>query len=390
MAPKRQRKLAPRKPAKGRPDGQSNEPTASSPAPAEPLPRDPALDSDEEEDCERASQSPIWKHFIRLKASKRHPHGAIRCRACTEKKAGKQHLSLSGTSTGHLYSHLRTQHKALFDNLRPEESCTPTHQPGIKSAVRHRNRAFTKERFWQLVLRWMVMSSVAFNEVENKYLQEAFYFCHEEAHLPSPDTVRRHISDTYHEMLPRVRAMLQSTPGQLSFTTDEWTSPNIIAFKSITVHFIDSEWRLRNLQLGFEPLEGSHDHVKLHEVFTGVLSEWGISYERIGSITYDNHKVNDAFMKRLATVNGLVHGQGYRCLAHVINLAAPAFMECQLCDAVAEKVRAIARHVLRSGSAQRMEQWREVCGKVLQLDMKVRWSSTHDMLRDAVKMKEKI
>lgn len=391
---KKQRRLAPRQSTQTIPYRENHATEAgsgSSPAIDEAPPRDPALDSDEEACNDVDTKSPVWRHFIRLASNDRHPKGAIRCKLCTELKFANQHLSYQGTSTGHLFTHLRTKHKTAFDSLRPAESSTPD-QPSIKSAVRHRNKTFSVERFWQCILRWIVMSSVAFNEVENPYLQEAFYLCHDEAKLPSADTVRNMIEKTYSEMQPRVRAMLDAAPGKFAFTTDEWTSPNTYAFKGITCHFIDSQWRLRHILLGFEPLEGSHDHENLHAVFTGVLADstWVIPMTRIQSITYDNHTVNNSFMQKLAAENGLDYGRGYRCLAHVINLAAQAFMKCAVCDAVAEKVRAIATYVTRSASAQRMEQWRKMCGKVLQVDMKVRWSSTHDMLRDAVRLKDKI
>ena len=42
----------------------------------------------------------------------------------------------------------------------------------------------------------------------------------------------------------RMRALLQETPGKLSFTVDVWTSANMEPFLGITVHWIDKEWCL--------------------------------------------------------------------------------------------------------------------------------------------------
>lgn len=65
-------------------------------------------------------------------------------------------------------------------------------------------------------------------------------------------------------------------------------------------------------------------------------------------------------------------------------------MEQEYTKAVAEKVRAISRHVGAQGSAQRMESWLEICGKRMSLDCTTRWSSTFEMLGIAVELKDKI
>lgn len=363
--------------------------TAPSVAPSGKSQKDPCL-SDGEEASYELSSSPVWEHFIRIKPSEKHKDGAVKCKICTQEKRSKPYLSDQGSTTGYLFKHLKTKHEKVYFEMRPEEQ--GLQEPTIKTSIKRGNKAWTKERFWELITQWMIMSSIAFNEVENFYLQECFLYCRDEAELPCADTVRNMVDKAYKEMQPKVRAMLAAAPGKLAFTTDEWTSPNTLAFKCITVHYIDSQWRLRNLIIGFEPLEGSHTAQNLHAVFTGVLAsdEWQIPLSRVQSITFDNHTVNVNFMKLLTQVNGVVYGRGYRCLAHVINLAAQAFMLCGVCSAVADKVRKIAGHVLQSGSAQRMEAWLKICKRRLQLDMKVRWNSTHTMLKDAIALKQEI
>ena len=53
------------------------------------------------------------------------------------------------------------------------------------------------------------------------------------------------------------------TGAKISLAIDCWTSPNRLAFLAINGYFIDSEWRYREVLLGFEPLSGSHSGVNL-------------------------------------------------------------------------------------------------------------------------------
>lgn len=74
----------------------------------------------------------------------------------------------------------------------------------------------------------------------------------------------------------------------------------------------------------------------------------------------------------------------------MINLVCNKLMEQDVCAAVAERVRRIARYVSANGSAQRLEAWREVCGKVIPLDTRTRWSSTYEMLLVALQLRDAI
>ncbi|KAJ7746145.1 hypothetical protein DFH07DRAFT_718505, partial [Mycena maculata] len=55
-------------------------------------------------------------------------------------------------------------------------------------------------------------------------------------HLPSARTISRDIQASFKKCKDTIDKLLQNHPGQLSFATDAWTSPNHRAFVAWTVH----------------------------------------------------------------------------------------------------------------------------------------------------------
>lgn len=66
---------------------------------------------------------------------------------------------------------------------------------------------------------------------------------------------------------------MKNVPGKISFALDAWTSPNILGFLGITCHYIDANWKLRDILLDFVYLEGSHSGENLANAFLKCLEE---------------------------------------------------------------------------------------------------------------------
>ena len=66
---------------------------------------------------------------------------------------------------------------------------------------------------------------------------------------------------------------MKNVPGKISFVLDAWTSPNILGFLGITCHYIDANWKLRDILLDFVYLEGSHSGENLANAFLKCLEE---------------------------------------------------------------------------------------------------------------------
>ena len=73
-----------------------------------------------------------------------------------------------------------------------------------------------------------------------------------------------------------------------SATTDLWISYAAVSFMSLTVHFVDSGWRLQSFCLGTFPLYENHTGENLSEAVTDVLANWDLTPDQLIATTTDN------------------------------------------------------------------------------------------------------
>src|ERR1043165_5324816 len=64
-----------------------------------------------------------------------------------------------------------------------------------------------------------------------------------------------------------------NTPEKISFVLDAWTSSNMLSFFGIICHYIDSDWKLKDILVDFVCLEGSHSGENLANSFIQCLQK---------------------------------------------------------------------------------------------------------------------
>jgi hypothetical protein len=104
----------------------------------------------------------------------------------------------------------------------------------------------------EAILNWVVKRDQSFLEVESEEFKEMF----QRVVLPSADTIKRRIMDTFEKKRTEICIIMQNNSSKVSFTTDCWTSPNNIAFMGVTVHYIDENWLMQAKTLDFFALPG--------------------------------------------------------------------------------------------------------------------------------------
>ena len=80
----------------------------------------------------------------------------------------------------------------------------------------------------------------------------------------------------YEDDKEKIKNILKSISGKISFTTDCWTSPSSKSFMSITAHFIDDDWNLKHLLLDFIEINDSHTGQNLKNAFVLGLEKFSI------------------------------------------------------------------------------------------------------------------
>jgi len=90
----------------------------------------------------------------------------------------------------------------------------------------------------------------------------------------------------YQQYKDRLKADLLTIP-MVSFTLDGWTSPFQKSFLAVTAHWIDDDWQMQDVLLGFEHIEGSHTSDVLMQGFINVVKSFDLQ-RKVMSITSDN------------------------------------------------------------------------------------------------------
>jgi hypothetical protein len=150
-----------------------------------------------------------------------------------------------------------------------------------------------------------------------------FAFLYKAANL-----IRRLIIDDYNERKERVREDIRKALSKVHISFDLWTSPNgTLTLCAIVAHYLDQILQAKSLLLGLKEIEGSHSGENITVVCLPVIGDFELE-GKIGYFVSDNVGSNDfavdAFCKELKLKNSTA--RRLRCLRHVINLAAKAFL----------------------------------------------------------------
>lgn len=85
----------------------------------------------------------------------------------------------------------------------------------------------------------------------------------------------------------QLKEMFRKVPV-VSCTLDGWTSPFNQSFLAVTAHWIDkATWTLKEVIIGFEPVNGPHTGENLAAVFIDVLEEFDLG-KKLFTVTTDN------------------------------------------------------------------------------------------------------
>ena len=120
--------------------------------------------------------------------------------------------------------------------------------------------------------------------------------------------------------LTSVRSELQRT-----LTTDLWSSATMAPYMSLTVHFIDQDWKLvsKCLQTSFLPED--HTAVNLADALQDTMREWELSADKVSSLTTNSG----------ANIKAAVRNLGWpwlSCFGHNLNLAVSNTLEKTECE----------------------------------------------------------
>jgi hypothetical protein len=186
------------------------------------------------------------------------------------------------------------------------------------------------DRFKTALVLWIVMGHIALSCVENEAFRGLIELLNPRIHeylYKSGDSVRRLVMDNFIRKKDRIRATLQAARSRIHISFDLWTSPNHHAVLGIIAHFLGEDLTTKRAMLGLKVLQGTHSGENQAPLLIEVVRDFAVAGQ-IGYFMGDNAGDIDTAIDFVGNELGLQdpRKKRLRCLGHVINLAAKAFL----------------------------------------------------------------
>jgi hypothetical protein len=232
-------------------------------------------------------------------------------------------------TTFHAGEHLRKKHNVHKPGSEPRPRRSLGQVPG--AAYQGLISTVQADRFRYLLIRWIVCMHVALSVVEDSTFRDlVLYICPalDPLLVKAGNTIRRWIMTEFKRQKQVICNELAQAKSQISISFDLWTSPNSLAFCAVVAHFIDKDLHNRSTLIGLPRVRGCHSGENIAEAVISVLSMLDVS--KLGYFCTDNANTNDLAIKiilqRLRPDIRHPQKRRVRCLGHIINLAAMAFL----------------------------------------------------------------
>jgi len=170
-----------------------------------------------------------------------------------------------------------------------------------------------------------------------------------------------------------------------------WIATNETAFLSLTIHYVDSSWELKNFLLDIIPISIRHTGVNIADAIMAVLHEFDLM-EKTLALTIDNASsmlsCGTSIAEELEREFDNLNFAHYQCAAHILNLAVT--QGTKLVNQSIKKVRALMSYIKSSHPLNKalkaLCQMKKTPYLAPELDVKTRWNSTYYMLEKWSKM----
>ena len=163
-----------------------------------------------------------------------------------------------------LAKHLASAHGINFrETIEDEDSSRDSQAPMRHSAANIARRT-------DLLFRWMVDRSIPFAMVDTKSFKEFAYIMDPRYVVPCRQTMSTKVDQEFQSISKAVHKFVESGTFGVSITSDGWTSVAKEPYLSITGHFIDNDWCLRELLLDFKKFPHPHTAINYSDVIREV------------------------------------------------------------------------------------------------------------------------
>lgn len=325
-------------------------------------------------------------------------------------------------------SHLRTKHPDHYtkESKRPSKRVkVDTKITDVFSSMQNiEMKPATKgdiKKAEALLVHWSATSLRPFTQVEDPGFVALWTFLNSlrtRVQPPSRNKHKEQLIKISNLVMKKVREKIQRETDYFAMTTDIWSSRTMESYMAITIHYLTTEFVMKDFTLEVTPLQGSHTGDYIREFWSESISRFGLNKDKLSMMMRDNAS------NGIKACNdwGVQH---FGCIAHSIHLVIGTFLlekgsneaekgsddeedddiidfedpksiddEEQIIAVrkLVTKVRTILKYIKYSGKAK--ERLGTYCSNgettAVVLDVRTRWNSALDMVQKFLKLKNPI
>jgi hypothetical protein len=284
----------------------------------------------------KARTSWYWQHGTEFERQTQDKTGSFPKYWVCDKCTSFTHYSVHGSQK--INAHLKKVHRIseaqpamLRESIHSQlQKHTPqaTIDLGLSEIDQQR---ILERKFYTAFVAFLVCCHQAFHIVENPWFLAMLATLSNLVRLvpKSHTTARDWTVNSFHTNKARVKDILQTAQSKIHLSFDLWTSGNYYAFNAVVAHFVSHDFRVKTALIGFREIIGSHSGENIAESVRAVCEEFDI-INKLGCFVLDNAGNNDTCIKTLARTwswkDSDVPRRRLRCIGHIINLVAQAFV----------------------------------------------------------------
>ena len=278
--------------------------------------------------------APLRLELLPIKANK--PREIrVSCTICSTSKQQPIRNQYNWKQTSNYWTHLKTSHKVLYNRLKSSSndedisgSDIATSSQSSQSFFYRRPQASisTPSDIKRLITRYLIAINTSFNSVLSIEFKELIATLNSTISPPSKLLLINDIDNFYTEQFISLKNKLlayKAKGAAFNLCINTWTSLSQKAFLGITIHQLNSEWKIESYLLRLCPLNKRHSGKYLYKVLIKTLKDFDID-KNILTITCDNASNNKQLIQYFSDYNkDLPTGyfiKDIRCLAHIVNL----------------------------------------------------------------------
>jgi hypothetical protein len=287
------------------------------------------------------------------------------------------HSIPTNKSTSSMIRHLKRKHRIVIEREARASSQVQSIEEEV-SMAEERASVTTPARFQAVVhtvnvdlfrqklIKWVIRHRVPFRGAISTDFRDLLITIQPSIEKVLPvthQTIANWVLATYYDAQETIKERLSKAKSQIHLSFDGWPSPSCKGFLGVAAHFLGEEYELEHLLIGFREVEGRHIGENIAEVLLRLIEEYELE-DDLGCFVADNASNNDTAIEEVLTklnpncTKEEVLSRRSRCLGHIINLAAKAFIFGKDIEGF-EAVEEMESLRLDYGSERSQARWRE-------------------------------